>query len=107
MKILNNGGLVGVNTMGSEVVNNFLLKQNYPNPFNPVTTIKYELKSSDFIQIKVYDVLGSEVAQLVNEKQSSGAYEIKFDGSSLSSGVYFYKLTSNDFSEVRSMILLK
>jgi hypothetical protein len=107
MKILNNGGLVGVNSSSSEVVNNFSLKQNYPNPFNPVTTIKYELKNSAYIQLKVYDVLGSEVAQLVNEKQNSGAYEIKFEGSSLSSGVYFYKLISNDFSEVRSMILLK
>ncbi|MBS1492452.1 MAG: T9SS type A sorting domain-containing protein [Bacteroidetes bacterium] len=107
MKILNNGGLVGVNSSSYEVVNNFSLKQNYPNPFNPVTTIKYELKNSAYIQLKIYDVLGSEVAQLVNEKQSSGAYEIKFDGSSLSSGVYFYKLISNDFSEVRSMILIK
>jgi hypothetical protein len=107
MKILNNGGLVAVSTTGSDVVNSFSLKQNYPNPFNPATTIKYDLKKSAFIQLKVYDVLGSEVAQLVNEKQNSGAYEIKFDASSFSSGVYFYKLTSNDFSEVRSMILLK
>jgi len=107
MKILNNGGLVGVTSSASESVNSFSLKQNYPNPFNPVTSIKYELKNSAFIQLKVYDVLGNEVAQLVNEKQNSGIYEIKFDGSSLSSGVYFYKLTTENFSEVRSMILLK
>lgn len=107
MKILNGGGLVGVSTTGSELVNSFSLKQNYPNPFNPVTTIKYELKNSAYIQLKVYDVLGSEVAVLINEKQNTGAYEIKFDGASFSSGVYFYKLTSDNFSEVRSMILLK
>ena len=107
MKILNNGGLVGVNQSGSETVNNFSLQQNYPNPFNPVTTIKYEIKNSAFVQLKVYDVLGNEVAQLINEKQNTGAYQIKFNGSSLASGVYFYKLVSDNFSEVRSMILLK
>lgn len=83
------------------------LYQNYPNPFNPTTSIKYQVASIKFIKLAVYDILGKEVATLVNEKQSQGTYEVQFDGSKLTSGIYFYKLQAGDFSEVKKMILLK
>jgi hypothetical protein len=89
----------------------FVLYQNYPNPFNPVTTIKYSIPSVgtgfSLSILKVYDILGSEVATLVNEKQSAGNYEVQFDGSKLASGVYFYKLNNGNHSLVRKLLILK
>ncbi|MBK7445275.1 MAG: T9SS type A sorting domain-containing protein [Ignavibacteria bacterium] len=85
----------------------FYLFQNYPNPFNPVTQINYELRVTNYVKLRVYDVLGKEVAVLVNEKLSPGNYEFEFNGSGLSSGIYFYKLEAGNFSETRRMILLK
>jgi len=90
----------------------FILYQNHPNPFNPSTTIKYEIPSvgtsRDFsVQLKVYDILGREVATLVNEQQKAGYYEVQFDASNLTSGIYFYKLQSGQFVESRKMILLR
>lgn len=95
---------------GTETPSEYFLSQNYPNPFNPVTNIRYQIANISLVTIKVYDILGKEIMTLVNEKQSSGNYEIKFDGSNLSSGIYFYKLTSEGegyFSDVKTMILLK
>ena len=83
------------------------LFQNYPNPFNPNTIIKFQIKDSRLVTLKVYDILGKEVATLVNEKQQPGTYEMTFDGSGLASGIYFYKLTAGDFSEVKRMVLIK
>ncbi len=91
----------------------FSLKQNYPNPFNPVTTIKYSIpdtktSSERFpVVLKVYDILGNEAAVLVNEQKPAGNYEVKFDGSSLPSGVYIYRLTSGKYSKTRKLMLLK
>jgi len=87
----------------------YSLSQNYPNPFNPVTKINYELriKNYEFVSLKVFDALGKEVATLVNEKKSSGRYEVEFDGSNFSSGIYFYKLQTEGFIETKRMILLK
>jgi hypothetical protein len=92
----------------------FSLKQNYPNPFNPSTTIKYTIPASlnpsqggTLISLKIYDVLGNEVITLVNEEQSAGEYEVKLNGSKLSSGIYFYQLKAGSFSEIRKMILMK
>ena len=89
----------------------FSLGQNYPNPFNPSTIIKYSIPSSSvemrLVQLKVYDILGNEIATLVNEKKSPGNYEIRFDGSNIASGIYFYKLTTQDFVSVKKMLLLK
>jgi hypothetical protein len=85
----------------------YKLSQNYPNPFNPVTKINYALPKSGFVTLKVYDILGKEVATLVNEVKNVGAYSIDFNGVSLSSGVYFYRLTVGDFSSVKKMTLLK
>ncbi len=83
------------------------LEQNYPNPFNPKTGIRFEVLGVSNVKIAVYDLLGREVAVLVNEKKAPGNYEVSFDGSGLSSGVYFYRLTAGQFVETRKMILMK
>jgi hypothetical protein len=85
----------------------FSLEQNYPNPFNPSTKIKYSIPNSEFVTLKVYDVLGNEVATLVNEEKSAGSYEVNFNASQLSSGIYFYKLQTGNFAETKKMLLLK
>lgn len=94
--------------------NKYILHQNYPNPFNPTTTIKYSIpavtvedKNFRSVQLKVYDVLGREVATLVNEKKSPGTYKVTFDASILSSGIYFYKFQTDNFVETKKMILLR
>jgi hypothetical protein len=89
------------------VVDEFVLEQNYPNPFNPSTKIKYQIATSNPVSLKIYDVLGNEVATLVNEVQSAGKYEVTFDAHRLSSGVYFYKLQIQNIVETRKMILLR
>jgi hypothetical protein len=91
----------------NNTVNNFVLKQNYPNPFNPSTTIKYSITSSDFVTLKVYDVLGNEVATLINEEKPAGSYEVNFDATQLSSGIYFYTINASNFVETKKMILMK
>ena len=85
----------------------YALFQNYPNPFNPTTNIKYSVPSNAYVSLKVYDILGREVATLVNEQKPAGNYEVNFNASSLSSGVYFYKIQSGSFAQVRKMLLLK
>ena len=89
------------------VANNFILYQNYPNPFNPKTVIKYELLSRDFVTLKIYDVLGNEVATLVNEEKDAGEYKTSFDGLNLASGIYVYRLSVGNNHLSRKMILLK
>mgnify|MGYP000051744754 CR=1 FL=1 len=83
------------------------LSPNYPNPFNPTTMINYQLAEKGKVILKVYNVLGKEVATLVNEEQSAGVYSVKFNASLLSSGVYFYKITSGSFIDMKKMVLLK
>ena len=85
----------------------FALLQNYPNPFNPSTTINYELPASNFVTLKIYDLVGKEVATLVNEKLDAGRYSATFNGSNLASGMYFYKITAGEFTFVRKMVLIK
>ncbi len=85
----------------------FSLYQNYPNPFNPSTKIKFVIPKSSFVSLKVYDILGREVATLLNEEKHPGSYEVEFDGSNLSSGIYFYRLQARDFSDTKKFILLK
>lgn len=85
----------------------FVLKQNYPNPFNPSTTIKYAIPTSEFVSLKVFDILGNEVATLVNADKSAGNYEVNFDATQLSSGIYFYKLQTSSFIGTKKMLLLK
>jgi hypothetical protein len=98
--------LVGV-TSNPVVPLTYALAQNYPNPFNPKTVITYQIPEQTFVTLKVYNLIGQEVATLVNEKKEAGSYDIEFDGSNLASGMYFYKITSGDFTDVKKMILVK
>ena len=85
----------------------FALEQNYPNPFNPTTNIRYSIPKSSFVTLKVYDILGKEVATLVDGEQTAGSYVADFDAASLANGVYLYRLHTDNFSSVRKMIVLK
>jgi ligand-binding sensor domain-containing protein len=85
----------------------FSLFQNYPNPFNPITSLQYAISSRQFVTLKVYDLLGREAATLVNEEKPVGEYEVEFDGSALTSGIYFYQLKAGEFSETKKMVLLR
>jgi subtilisin family serine protease len=85
----------------------FALEQNYPNPFNPTTVISYELPALSSVVLKVYDVLGREVATLVNEKKAAGTYSVTWNASSMSSGVYFYRLQAGEYSETKKLLLLR
>jgi photosystem II stability/assembly factor-like uncharacterized protein len=97
---------VAFNTITSD---NFNLHQNYPNPFNPSTKINYELRNTNYVSLKVFDLLGKEVATLVNEKQNAGSYAVDFNSTefSLPSGIYFYTLNAGEFKETKKMVLLK
>lgn len=85
----------------------FILHQNFPNPFNPTTSLQYAIGSRQFVTLKVYDLLGREIATLVNEEKLPGFYEIEFNATNLPSGTYFYKLQAGNYSEIKKMILLK
>ncbi len=87
--------------------NSFHLEQNYPNPFNPVTNIRYSIPSAQFVSLKVFNILGEEVASLVNEEKSAGIHEVKFNAASLNSGVYIYKIQTEEFYSVKKLLLLK
>jgi aldose sugar dehydrogenase len=100
-------GRTGFQKDESNVIHSFTLLQNYPNPFNPSTTIKYSIAESEFVTLKVYDVLGREVATLINKNMDAGSYEIKFEAAGLMSGFYIYKLSAGTYSESRKMMLLK
>jgi hypothetical protein len=89
------------------IANKYILDQNYPNPFNPGTAISYQLSEVRFVTMKVYDILGREVAVLVNERQAPGNHTVRFDASNLASGVYLYRLAVGDFVQTRKMILIR
>ena len=91
----------------NNVPNLFLLDQNYPNPFNPSTNIRFSLATEGETSLRIYNLLGNEVATLVSERLSSGTYDVRFDGSDLSTGMYFYRLHSNGSSTTRKMHLIK
>jgi cyclophilin family peptidyl-prolyl cis-trans isomerase len=85
----------------------YYLEQNYPNPFNPKTAIKYQLAETGFVTISIYNMLGMEIAKLVNEEKSAGSYEVDYDATHLSSGIYFYRLETNSFVETKKMVFMK
>lgn len=99
--------VISVETLSTEVPDRFSLEQNYPNPFNPVTNLEFRISKLGFVSLKIYDVLGKEVKTLVNEKLSPGNYKVEFDGSNLTSGVYFYRLTAGEFTDTKRMMLVK
>jgi hypothetical protein len=94
-------------TSTNGTANTYSLSQNFPNPFNPTTSINFSILKDGLVKLVVYDVLGKEVATLVNDEQSAGNYQVTFDASKLTSGVYFYKLITDKFSDVKKMVLLK
>jgi photosystem II stability/assembly factor-like uncharacterized protein len=83
------------------------LSQNYPNPFNPTTSIQYSIASKQFVTLKIYDVLGNEVAALVNEEKPAGNYTVEFNGNNLASGIYFYQMKAGNFTATKKLILMK
>jgi len=99
--------LVGVNPIGNTLPTVYSLSQNYPNPFNPVTKINFALPKQGFVTLKIFDVLGREVRTLVNEVKSAGQFSVDFNASEFASGVYFYRLESNGFSDIKRMMLIK
>lgn len=106
IKLTNYSTLVGINQI-SELATKYTLNQNYPNPFNPSTKIQYGIAKSGFVSLKVYDMTGKVVADLVNNTQAIGKYEVDFNAASLASGVYYYKLESQGFAETKKMLLIK
>jgi len=105
--------IIGVQNISTEIPSKYSLSQNFPNPFNPVTNLEFGISDLGFTSLKVYDLLGKEVATLVNEKLNPGTYKVEFDAGSLTSGVYFYRFTSgshsgvNDFTDTKRMVLIK
>jgi hypothetical protein len=102
-------GPSGVLTDNNIIPSKFRLDQNYPNPFNPSTIIRYSVKTSSLVTLKVYSILGKEVAVLLNEDKQPGEYEIDFSAGkfNLASGVYFYRMTAGSFTSIKKMVLLK
>ena len=98
---------IQINNVTKTIPNEYKLSQNYPNPFNPVTKINFAIQKQGLVTLKVYDMLGREVAALVNEFKQAGYYSLDFNASGLSSGIYFYKLQVNDFTDIKKMVLIK
>jgi len=107
LKTTNGGETVGIKPISENAFSSFSLQQNYPNPFNPTTKIKFDVVRVGDVKIVVYDVMGREVKTLVNESLKPGTYEASFDGSQLTSGVYFYKMVTDNFTETKRMLLIK
>ena len=93
--------------IASALPRSFQLEQNYPNPFNPSTTISYQLSEVSIVKLNVYDILGRQVATLVNGRQNAGNYNVTFNASNLSTGVYFYKLQAGTYSDTKKLMLIK
>jgi hypothetical protein len=94
-----------INDVNASITYN--LEQNYPNPFNPNTLIKYSVAKDGFVNVSIFNLLGEKVATLVNNNMKAGSYEVNFDASFLSSGIYFYSIDAGDFKAVRKMVLMK
>lgn len=103
----NNGGFLTSTDEHASLPSKLELFQNYPNPFNPATKISYSLPKAAFVTMKVYNPLGKEIAELVNEHKSAGTFEVEFSAANFASGIYFYRLSAGDFSFVRKMVVLK
>ena len=99
--------LTGVKHPLNEIPASYNLEQNYPNPFNPITKIKYQIPKNSFVSLRIFDLLGNEVAILVNENKKAGYYEVNFDGTNYASGVYFYRIEAESFVNFKKMMLIK
>lgn len=107
IKTITSGELTKIFYKNESILSNFILKQNYPNPFNPITIINYQLTMFSDVKLKVFDVLGNEVATLVNKKQNAGSYSVTFDGTNLSSGIYFYRLIAGSYIDTKKLLLIR
>ena len=96
-----------INEVAGLDADDFFLNQNYPNPFNPVTSLEFGISNSEFVSLKVYDVLGKEVRTLINEFKPAGHHKAVFDGKDLPGGIYFYRIIAGNFSQTRKMLLIK
>ncbi len=111
--VRSNGGIskytypIGIKPISSEVPNSYTLYQNYPNPFNPETKIKFDVPKSGDVKLIIYDMLGREVSALVNERLNPGTYEVEWNANNYTSGVYYYKITSGDYTDSKKMVLVK
>jgi hypothetical protein len=101
------GAYVGITPVSSEIPGEFSLSQNYPNPFNPATNFEFRIAGFGFVNLTVYDALGRQVETIVNQNLSPGTYKADWTASSYPSGVYFYRITSQDFTDIKKMILVK
>ncbi|MBZ0204204.1 MAG: T9SS type A sorting domain-containing protein [Ignavibacteria bacterium] len=101
------GNTPSVNMDDLTIPKSYELSQNYPNPFNPSTTIEYSIPNNAEVTLKIYDILGKEVATLVNEFKSTGTYIVNWNASNYSSGPYFYRLTAGDYTQTKKMFLVK
>ena len=99
--------VIGIKNVSSEIPNGYKLLQNYPNPFNPTTKIRFSLPKNSFANLVVFDALGRELETLVNEQLNAGTYEADWSANKFSSGVYYYRLNTGDFTETKKMILIK
>jgi len=99
--------IVDVNMEENFVISEYQLSQNYPNPFNPTTKITYQIPDAGFVTIKIYDILGREVATIVNSEKLTGKYDVSFNATNLTSGIYFYKLQAGNFTAIKKLMLLK
>jgi hypothetical protein len=97
----------GIAGIGSEIPHEYKMYQNYPNPFNPTTKIRFDLPKTSNTKLIIFDILGKEVATLVNQNLSPGKYEVEWNASSLGSGIYFYRLSTENFSAVKKLVLIK
>ena len=99
--------IVGINNISSEMPSEWKLHQNYPNPFNPVTNISIDILKSENVKLIVYDALGRETETLINDILSPGKYKVTFNASKYSSGIYFYRIISDSFKDIKKMLLIK
>ncbi|MCB0748978.1 MAG: T9SS type A sorting domain-containing protein [Ignavibacteriae bacterium] len=101
------GGTVAVEQISNNIPKNFSLEQNYPNPFNPTTNIQFSIPVAGKYTLKVYNLLGQEVANLLNQQVAAGTHNVTFDATELTSGVYAYSISGNNFNQTKKMILIK
>lgn len=99
--------IIGIKIISSEVPEQFVLHQNFPNPFNPATKIRFDVPKAENVSIKIYDMLGKEIETLVNQNLQPGIYETDWDATKVSSGIYYYRIITEKYTETRKMVLIK
>ena len=104
---VNGGGAIGIQQISLNVPGDFSISQNYPNPFNPATNIEFSIPKASFVKLTVYDVSGRELETLVSQNMTAGTYKADWDASKYSSGVFFYTLTTDGFTQTKKMMLIK